>query len=201
MIKLHNKNDKLSSKKKRIIIALSGASGQIFGVNILKKLSKCNVETYLIVSNTAKKILELETGISVEELKKLAYKYFEYDDLTAPISSGSFYHDGMIIAPCSINTASSIAYGITNNLITRAADVTLKERRPLIILIRESPLHIGHLRTLLLLAEMGAIIMPPVPAFYIKPKTIDDLIDNIVGRVLEKLDIQVEFKRWSGLSD
>jgi len=192
---------KNNAQKKRIILALSGASGQIFGVRILEMLNKTDVETYLIVSKNAEKILKYETGLSIQALKQMASRYFEYNDLSAPISSGSFPHNGMIIAPCSINTASCIAYGITNNLITRAADVTLKEKRKLIILIRESPLHVGHLRSLLLLAEMGAIIMPPVPAFYIKPKTIDELVDNIVCRVLEKLNIHFKFERWKGFSE
>ena len=184
--------------EKKVIVALSGASGQIFGVKILEKLVKKKIKTYLIMSENAKKILEHETGMTVNELKKMASDFFEYDDLSAPISSGSFLHDGMVIAPCSINTASCIAYGITNNLITRAADVTLKEGRRLILLVRETPLHLGHLRTLLRLAEMGAIIMPPVPAFYTKPKTINELIENLVGRVVEKLGIEAEYRRWEG---
>ncbi|WP_456328107.1 UbiX family flavin prenyltransferase [Archaeoglobus sp.] len=178
----------------RFVVALTGASGQIYGFRIVEKLSKIG-EVYTIVSKTAKKIAEIE-GLNVEELKKLSTKFYEEDEITAPISSGSFKHDGMVIAPCSVKTASSIAYGVTDNLITRSADVTLKEKRKLILLIRETPLHLGHLKTLVRLAEIGAIIMPPVPAFYIKPKTIDDLIDHTVCRVLDLLGLEVECKRW-----
>ena len=178
----------------RFVVALTGASGQIYGFRIVEKLSKIG-EVHTIVSKTAKKIAEIE-GLDVEELKKLSTKFYEEDEITAPISSGSFKHDGMVIAPCSVKTASSIAYGVTDNLIARSADVTLKEKRKLILLIRETPLHLGHLKTLVRLAEIGAIIMPPVPAFYIKPKTIDDLIDHTVCRVLDLLGLEVECKRW-----
>ncbi len=182
----------------RFVVALTGASGQIYGFRIVEELSKVG-EVYTVVTKTAKRIAKLE-GLDVEMLRSLSTNFYEEDEITAPISSGSFKHDGMVIAPCSVKTASSIAYGITDNLITRSADVTLKEKRKLILLIRETPLHLGHLKTLVRLAEIGAIIMPPVPAFYIKPKTIDDLIDHTVCRVLDLLGLEVECKRWEGLS-
>jgi len=180
----------------RFVVALTGASGQIYGFRIVEELAKrCDV--YVIVSKNARIIADIE-GLNVEYLKNLARIYDE-DEMTAPISSGSFRHDGMVIAPCSMKTASSIAHGITNNLITRSADVTLKEKRKLILLVRETPLHLGHLRTLVKLAEIGAIIMPPVPSFYIKPKTVEDVVDYTVYRVLDILGVDVEYQRWEGL--
>ena len=181
----------------RYIVALTAASGQIYGIRLIEELRK-RAEVYVILSNTAKIVLKHETDYDVEYIKRLAHSFYEEDDLTAPISSGSFKHDGMVIAPCSIKTASCIAYGITDNLITRAADVTLKEKRKLIILIRETPLHLGHLKMLTRLAEIGAIIMPPVPAFYIRPKTLDDIINYTVARIMELLGLEVEYKRWKG---
>lgn len=182
----------------RFVVALTGASGQIYGFKIVKKLVEF-AEVYTIVSKTAEKIAEME-GLDLNELRMIS-KFYTEDDIEAPFSSGSFKHDGMIIAPCSVKTASSIAYGITNNLITRSADVTLKERRKLIILFRETPLHVGHLKTLLRLAKMGAIVMPPVPAFYIRPKSIDDIVDHTVCRVLDLLGLDVECKRWGEFED
>jgi len=181
----------------RYIVALTGASGQIYGVRLIEELNK-KAEVYVIISNAAKTILRLETDYDTEYIKRIAHNLYEEDDLTAPISSGSFKHDGMVIAPCSVKTASCIAYGITDNLITRAADVTLKEKRKLIILIRETPLHLGHLRMLTRLAEIGAIIMPPVPAFYIRPKTLDDIINHTIARIMDLLGLDVEYKRWEG---
>ncbi|HIP25244.1 MAG TPA: UbiX family flavin prenyltransferase [Archaeoglobus profundus] len=181
----------------RYIVALTGASGQIYGVRLIEELNK-KAEVYVIISNAAKTILRLETDYDTKYIKRIAHNLYEEDDLTAPISSGSFKHDGMVIAPCSVKTASCIAYGITDNLITRAADVTLKEKRKLIILIRETPLHLGHLRMLTRLAEIGAIIMPPVPAFYIRPKTLDDIINHTIARIMDLLGLDVEYKRWEG---
>ena len=180
----------------RFVVALTGASGQIYGFKLVKKLVKF-AEVYTIVSKTAEKIAKME-GVDLNILKSISSEFYTEDEITAPISSGSFRHNGMVIAPCSVKTASSIAYGITNNLITRSADVTLKERRRLIILFRETPLHLGHLKTLLRLAEMGAIIMPPVPAFYTHPKTIDDIVDHTIHRVLDLLGLDIEYKRWEG---
>ncbi len=183
----------------RFIVAITGASGQIYGIRLIEELRNV-AEVHVIVSEKAKITLKVETDYSVEDIRKISHKFYEESEMAAPISSGSFRHDGMVIAPCSIKTASSIAYGITDNLITRAADVTLKERRRLILLVRETPLHLGHLKTLCRLAEMGAIVMPPVPAFYIKPKTIDDIVNHTVARVMELLGLEVDYKRWKGLA-
>ncbi|RLI85132.1 MAG: aromatic acid decarboxylase [Archaeoglobales archaeon] len=180
----------------RFVVALTGASGQIYGFRIVEELSRKG-DVYVVFSKNAKIISDLE-GLNVNILREFARVYDEFD-MTAPISSGSFKHDGMVIAPCSIKTASSIAYGISNNLITRSADVTLKEGRKLILLIRETPLHLGHLKTLLRLAEMGATIMPPVPAFYIKPKSIDEIVNYTVYRVLDLLGVDVDYGRWGGI--
>lgn len=183
----------------KLIVALTGASGQIYGIKALEILKDKNVETHLVVSNSAKITMEIETEYDVEYIRSLAGYVYDENDLAAPISSGSFKHNGMLIAPCSIKTASSIAYGITNNLITRAADVCLKEGRKLVLLVRETPLHYGHLKTLTRLAKIGAIIMPPVPAFYTKPKDIDELVSYTVSRALEVLGIKVDYPRWKGI--
>ncbi len=182
----------------RFVVALTGASGQIYGVRLVEKLSEF-AEVYVIVSNAAKVTLRAETDFDLEYLKGMATEFYEEHEITSPLSSGSFKHDGMVIAPCSVKTASCIAYGITDNLITRAADVTLKERRKLVLLIRETPLHLGHLKTLCRLAEIGAIVMPPVPAFYTKPKTIDDIVNHTVSRIMELLGLDVEYERWRGI--
>ncbi len=179
----------------RYVVALTGASGQIYGLRLVERLAEV-AEVYVIVSKSARKTMDVE-GISLEKLEEHAYRLYSDEEISAPLSSGTFRHDGMVIAPCSVKTASSIAYGITNNLISRAADVTLKERRKLILLFRETPLHLGHLRTLCRLAEMGAIIMPPIPAFYTKPKSVDEIVDHIVSRVMELLGIDVEYERWN----
>ena len=179
----------------RLVVALTGASGQIYGIRALEML-KNKVETHLIISNSAKITIEVETEYSMEYIKSLADRFYEENELKAPISSGSFKHNGMLIAPCSIKTAASIAYSITNNLITRAADVCLKEGRKLVLLVRETPLHYGHLKMLARLAKIGATIMPPIPAFYTKPRSIEDIVNNTVSRALEILGIEVDYPRW-----
>jgi len=184
---------------KKIILALTGASGQVYGIRLLERLKELNVEVHLIISKPALLTLEVETNVDGDYLRTLADFYYAPSDIGSAIASGSFKHDGMVIAPCTINTASSIAYGIADNLIVRAADVTLKEGRKLILLVRETPLHRGHLSTLLRLSEMGAVVMPPVPAFYTMPKTIDDLVDHTVSRVLEMLGFEVRYSRWEGV--
>ncbi|MFP3909451.1 MAG: UbiX family flavin prenyltransferase [Halobacteriota archaeon] len=183
----------------KIILALTGASGQLYGVKLLEQLYEKGIETHLIVSKPAEITLKVETDYDLNYLRSKATHFYDNQDIAAPMASGSFDHDGMIIAPCTMKTASSIAHGITDNLITRAADVTLKERRKLVLLVRETPLHSGHLRTLLTLSELGAIIMPPLPAFYTRPASIDEMISQTVGRVLEKFGIRTDFKRWEGL--
>ncbi len=181
----------------RFVVALTGASGQIYGIRLVERLSEL-AEVHVIVSNAAKVTLKAE-DFDLEYLRGIATEFYEEHEISSPLSSGSFKHDGMVIAPCSVKTASCIAYGITDNLITRAADVTLKEGRKLILLVRETPLHLGHLKALCRLAEIGAIVMPPVPAFYTKPKTIDDIVNHTVSRVMELLGLDVEYERWRGI--
>jgi len=181
----------------KVIVAFTGASGQIYGLKILEILRDNGVETHVIVSKAATITMNVE-GIDIAQVKANSSKFYSNDDIGAKLSSGSFKHDGMIIAPCSVKTASSIAHGITNNLISRTADVTLKERRKLVLLVRETPLHTGHLRTLLTLSEIGAIIMPPVPAFYIRPKSLDDIVTHTAARAVSFLGIHVDYE-WEGI--
>ena len=176
---------------KRIVLGVTGASGIIYAIRILETLSEMDdVETHLILSDAALQTLGYETEYSSEYLNNLADVVYEHDDVAAPISSGSFPTSGMIIAPCSVNTLASVAHSITGNLITRAADVSLKERRRLVVLFRETPLHSGHLENMLRLDRIGGILMPPVPAFYQNPKTIDELVNHTVGRVLDLMGIE-----------
>jgi flavin prenyltransferase len=180
-----------------IVIGISGASGAIYGVRMLEALAARQIPAHLIISKSAALTLKEEIGLSVEKVRTLAQTTYQNTDLSAAISSGSFRTAGMIIAPCSIRTLSDIAYGTTDSLLSRAADVTLKERRRLVLLVREAPLHAGHLRSMLAATENGAIIVPPVPAFYHRPKTIDDIINQTVGRCLDLFDIDVDLvKRW-----
>ena len=184
----------------KIVVGVSGASGAIYGLRLLEKLRlQPAVETHLILSRSGEKTLFLELGKKAAELRSLAHFSYPLEDISGRLASGSFRTDGMVIAPCSIHTMSAIAHGITANLLTRAADVVLKERRPLILVVRESPLHLGHLRTMVALAEMGAIIAPPVPGFYHKPETILDLVDHSVDRVLDLLGLpSATARRWDG---
>lgn len=183
----------------RLIVGISGASGVIFGVRALEALAELGVERHLVVSKTAALTLKLETGRDASELDRLASVRHAVGDLAAPISSGSFRTDGMLIAPCSVRTMSEIATGVTSTLLTRAADVVLKEHRRLVLMVRETPLHLGHLRTMAQLTEMGAIIAPPMPAFYAGAKTIEDLVDQSVGRALDLFGYEwARTKRWSG---
>lgn len=174
----------------RLVIALTGATGSIYGIRLLEALRTVpDVETHLIVSNPAKRTLVEETDFTVRDVERLAHVVHDVKDIGASIASGSYRTAGMVVAPCSIRTAAAIATGVTTNLVTRAADVTLKEGRPLILLVRETPLHVGHLRTLVALAEMGAVILPPMPAFYHRPKAIDDLVNHTVARVVDRLGL------------
>lgn len=184
----------------RLVIGISGASGAIYGVRFLEVLrQRGDIETHLVVSRPGEKTLFHETGKTLAELKMLASAWHSIDEIGASIASGSFLTAGMIVAPCSVNTMSSIAAGIASNLLTRAADVTLKERRRLVLMVRESPLHLGHLRTLTQLAEMGAVIAPPMPAFYNRPSTISEAVDQGVGRVLDLFDVPLQAtQRWQG---
>jgi len=182
----------------RIIVGISGASGMIYGIRILEKLRAAAVETHLIVSKSAQLTRAYETDLSLTELKALADVYHSWNDIGASIASGSFQTIGMIIAPCSMKTLAEIAHGISSNLIGRAADVTLKERRKLVLMPRESPLHLGHLENMVSITKQGGIICPAAPAFYNKPKTIEDIIDYSVGRILDLFDIDTGIERWEG---
>lgn len=184
----------------RIIVGVTGASGAIYPLRLLHRLSaRPNVEIHLIVSRAGEKTLYIETGKKTVDLRALAHYSWALEDISAPLASGSFPTDGMVISPCSIHTMSAIAHGISSNLMIRAADVVLKERRRLVLMIRESPFHLGHLRTMTSLAEMGAIIAPPIPGFYNRPATIEDLVDSNVDRVLDLLGVSDDsVRRWAG---
>lgn len=182
---------------KRIIIGVSGASGAIYARRVLEALRDTDIESHLIISKAAEITLRYELDMAATDMKALADQHYAIGDIGAPISSGSFKTIGMLIAPCSVKTMSEIATGVTSNLISRAADVILKERRRLVMMVRETPFHLGHLRTMTQLTEMGAIIAPPLPAFYAEPTTIDELVDQSVGRALDLFDINTPLtKRW-----
>jgi 4-hydroxy-3-polyprenylbenzoate decarboxylase len=182
---------------RRLIVGISGASGVMYGVRLLQLLRNAGVETHLVMSKTAEITFAYETTLKIADVKALAHTHHPIDDMAAAISSGSFRTAGMVIAPCSMRSMSEIATGVTTTLLTRAADVTLKERRRLLLMVRESPLHTGHLRTMTALSEIGAIIAPPVPAFYAKPDTLEDMVDHTVGRALDLFDIDVGVvSRW-----
>lgn len=183
---------------RRIVVGVSGASGSAYGYMALQALRSIGgIETHLIVTNSARRTIGLETDLSVEDFESLADVVHRDDDLAAAISSGSFLTDGMLVIPCSMKSASAIAYSINSNLLVRAADVCLKEKRRLVLIVRETPLHLGHLRTLAQLAEIGATILPPIPAMYAAPQTIDDIIAHTVGKALDQFGISNElFKRW-----
>jgi len=184
-------------KKKRIVIGITGASGVIYGIEILKELNKKDLETHLIISESGKKNIILETGYSIRDVESMADKVYNNDDLAAPLASGSFLTSGMIVAPCTIKTLSGIANSYSDNLLVRAADVTLKEKRKLVLLVRETPLHKGHLNLMSMAADMGAHILPPIPSFYHHPKTIDDIIHQTIGKVFDYFGIEHNlFKRW-----
>lgn len=180
-----------------LVVGISGASGAIYGVRLLEALSARKIPAHLIISKSATLTLKEELTLAVEKVRALAETTYQNTDLGAAISSGSFRTRGMIIAPCSIRTLSDIAYGTTDSLLSRAADVTLKERRRLVLVVREAPLHAGHLRSMLAVTESGGIIVPPVPAFYHRPKTVDDIVNQTVGRCLDLFEIDVGLvKRW-----
>ncbi len=184
---------------KRIIVGISGASGIVYGVRALQLLRGIGVETHLVMSKSAELTLHHELELSTSELKAMASEVHAIKNVGASIASGSFITGGMLVAPCSIRTMSEIATGVTSSLLTRAADVVLKERRRLVLMVRETPLHTGHLRTMTQLSEMGAVIAPPVPAFYTRPESLDDMVTQGVGRVLDLFDLPVsQVKRWQG---
>jgi 4-hydroxy-3-polyprenylbenzoate decarboxylase len=184
----------------KIVVGVTGASGAVYPFRLLQRLSThADVEIHLILSRAGEKTLHLETGKRGSDLKSLAHYSWPLEDISAPLASGSFQTDGMVITPCSVHTMSAIAHGISSNLLIRAADVALKEHRRLILMVRESPFHLGHLRTMTSLAEMGAIIAPPIPGFYNHPSSIEDLVDSSVDRILDLLGLpDASVRRWTG---
>ncbi|MEI7428168.1 MAG: UbiX family flavin prenyltransferase [Betaproteobacteria bacterium] len=184
----------------RLIVGISGASGIVYGVRILQALQNTPIETHLVMTESARLTLSSELDMSVKEVEALATEVHHIKNIGATIASGSFKTMGMVIAPCSIRSLSEIAWGGTTSLLSRAADVVLKERRRLVLMVRETPLHAGHLKTMMQATENGAIIMPPVPAFYSKPSTIDEMVNHTVGRCLDLFDIETHLtKPWQGI--
>lgn len=188
-----------SAARRRLVVGISGASGAIYGVRLLHLLRELEVESHLVVSRSAQVTLAQETQMRLADLQALADVNYPNTDIGAAISSGSFRVDGMIVAPCSIKTLSEVATGCTSSLLSRAADVMLKERRRLVLMVRETPLHAGHIRSLAAVTDAGAIVYPPVPAFYALPETLDQMVDHTLGRVLDLFDIESRtVRRWSG---
>jgi 4-hydroxy-3-polyprenylbenzoate decarboxylase len=188
-----------SAARRRLVVGISGASGAIYGVRLLHLLRELEVESHLVVSRSAQVTLAQETQMRLADLQALADVNYPNTDIGAAISSGSFRVDGMIVAPCSIKTLSEVATGCTSSLLSRAADVMLKERRRLVLMVRETPLHAGHIRSLAAVTDAGAIVYPPVPAFYALPETLEQMVDHTLGRVLDLFDIESRtVRRWSG---
>ena len=188
------------SPTRRLVVGISGASGVAYGVRTLEALRELGVESHLVVTRAALLTLSQETDLSADDLTGRADVTHRLNDVGASIASGSFRTMGMIVAPCSVRTMSEIATGVTSTLLTRAADVVLKERRPLVLMVRETPLHLGHLRTMTALTEMGAIVAPPLPAFYARPASIDEMVDQSVGRALDVFGLDWSaVRRWDGL--
>lgn len=196
-----NKHGGASDAVRRFIIGISGATGAIYGIRLLQILKAVpNVETHLVMSKAGERTIAFETDMTVKQVQALATETYNIADIGAATSSGSFQVEGMIIAPCSMKTLSAVANSMTVDLLSRSADVTLKERRPLVLMVRESPLHLGHLRLMMHAAEIGATIVPPMPAFYNFPKTLDDIVNHTVGRVLDLFHMDVDIvKRWHGM--
>src|ERR1700761_4644386 len=185
------------NETERLVIGLSGASGVAYGIRALEALAELGIESHLVMTKPAEMTIGYETKLSPRQVAAKEDYAYAIGDIAAPIASGSFKTRGMLVAPCSVRTMSEIATGVTTSLLTRAADVMLKDRRPLVLMVRETPLHLGHLRNLVALAEMGAIILPPVPAFYAEPKSLSDLVDQMVGRALDLLGYDwPDMKRW-----
>jgi flavin prenyltransferase len=189
-----------AARSRRIVVGITGATGAVYGIRLLEVLREtADVETHLVISGPGKRTIQEETSYSLRQVQALADAVYEDGDIGASLASGSFRTEGMVIAPCSIKTASALAHCYGSTLVARAGDVTIKEGRPLIVLVRETPLHAGHLRVLLALAEMGAVVMPPLPAFYLRPTTLAEIIDHTVARVLDRLDIpQRLVPEWTG---
>ncbi|MCM3714259.1 UbiX family flavin prenyltransferase [Halalkalibacter oceani] len=184
---------------KKIVVGISGASGAIYGIRTLEVLQKLGMESHAVISNAAKQTIEYETDYTVEDVQALATSVYGQEEIGAAISSGSFKVDGMIVAPCSIKTLSAIANSFNDELITRAADVQLKERRKLVLIVRETPFNLSHLQHMTIITQMGGVILPPVPSFYHKPKTIDDIVNQTIGKALDQFEIDARlFRRWDG---
>jgi 4-hydroxy-3-polyprenylbenzoate decarboxylase len=187
-------------RKKKLIVGISGASGAVYGISMLKILKKLDIESHLVVTKAGKLSIEYETEYKLDDVIEMADHYYNNNDISARIASGSFLNDGMVIAPCTVKTISEIATGCTQSLISRAADVALKDRRKLILLFRETPLHLGHINSMKTVTEMGAIVMPAVTTFYNKPKSIDDMVTHTIARILDVLNIENNMiDRWEGL--
>jgi len=188
------------SDSRRIVVAITGATGSIYGVRLLQQLRAVGgVETHLVMTQPGKRTLVEESDLSVREVEALADVVYDNRDVGAAIASGSFRTAGMVVAPCSIKTMGALAHCLSDNLVTRAGDVTLKEGRPLILMVRETPLHAGHLRAMLALSETGAVILPPMPAFYHRPRTIEELVDHTIARVLDRLGVEHQLvPEWLG---
>ncbi len=187
-------------KKRRLVVGISGSTGSIYGIRLLEVLRGApDVETHLVISGPAKRTIVEESDYAIKDVEALATQVYDNRDIGAALASGSFKTAGMIIAPCSIKTVSALANCYADTLISRAGDVTLKEARPLVVVVRETPLHLGHLRQLVALAEVGAVILPPMPAFYNRPKTLDDIVNHTVGRILDRVGISHSLvKEWQG---
>lgn len=191
----------MDGQRKRLVVAITGASGSIYGIRLLEVLRAAeDVETHLVISPAGKRTLLHETPYTVEQVEALADAVYGYRDVGAPLASGSFLTAGMAVCPCSIRTLSALALSFADNLIARAGDVTLKEGRPLVAVVRETPLHLGHLRLMARLAEIGGIVLPPVPAFYPRPQTVEEIVDHTVGRILQRLGLAVPglVEEWPG---
>lgn len=185
---------------KKIVVGISGASGAIYGIRLIEALQKTGAESHVVISPSAIKTIHYETKYKIEQIESMSTHFYDSKDIGATIASGSFQVDGMIVAPCSIKTLSAIANSFNDNLITRAADVTIKEKRRLVLMVRETPLHLGHFKLMQAVAEMGGVILPPVPSFYHLPETIDDIVNHSVGRALDSFNIDANlFNRWDGL--
>lgn len=197
----HSPSAASAPRRRRIVVGISGASGAIYGVRLLKLLRQAGVESHLVVSRSAQVTLAQELDLRLADIEQLADVFYPNADIGAAISSGSFRVDGMVIAPCSIKTLSEVATGCTGSLLSRAADVMLKERRRLVMMVRETPLHAGHIRSLAAVTEAGAIVYPPVPAFYGKPASLEEMVDHTLGRVLDLFDIDTDaVRRWGGVA-
>src|SRR6201996_3492665 len=191
----------MAMTKQRLIVGITGASGAAYGLAALKALRSENIETHLVISRSGQITAAHELGLKFSDLTALADVVYKIDDIAAAISSGSFKTLGMLIAPCSMRTLSEIASGVTSSLLSRAADVVLKERRRLVLMVRETPLHLGHLRAMTAATEMGAIVYPPVPAFYARPESLEQMVDHTLGRILDLFDIETTaVSRWGGLN-